>query len=83
MRKFARSWKFEEGRLHGHIARRTDGRWGVKVIEWRPCTGRRSVGRPPTRWTDDLVKVAGSSWMRAAQDRSSWRTLGEAYVVNQ
>jgi hypothetical protein len=29
---------------------------------------------------DNLVKVAGSRWMRAAQDRSSWRTLGEAYV---
>ncbi|CAH2238163.1 jg22091 [Pararge aegeria aegeria] len=20
----------------GHIARRTDGRWGLKVLEWRP-----------------------------------------------
>jgi hypothetical protein len=37
----------------GHIGRRTDGRWGGKVLEWRPRTGRRSVGRPPTRWTDD------------------------------
>lgn len=64
----------------GHIARRTDGRWGGKVLEWRPRTGRRSVGRPPTRWTDDLVKVAGSQWMQAAQDRSSWRSLGEAYT---
>ena len=64
----------------GHIARRTDGRWGGKVLEWRPRTGRRSVGRPPTRWTDDLVKVAGSRWMRAAQDRSLWRSLGEAYA---
>jgi hypothetical protein len=53
----------------GHIARRTDGRWGGKVLERRPRTGRRSVGRPPTKWTDDLVKV-----------RSSWKTLGEAYV---
>jgi hypothetical protein len=35
-----------------------------------PCEGS------PTRWTDDLVKVAGSRWMKAAQDRSSWRTLG-------
>ncbi|CAH2217224.1 jg22441, partial [Pararge aegeria aegeria] len=26
----------------GHIARRTDGRWGLKVLEWRPRTGRRS-----------------------------------------
>jgi exonuclease III len=64
----------------GHIARRTDGRWGGKVLEWRPRAGRRSVGRPPTRWTDDLSKVAGSRWMRAAQDRSLWRSLGEAYV---
>ncbi|KAJ8709615.1 hypothetical protein PYW08_009619 [Mythimna loreyi] len=64
----------------GHIARRTDGRCGGKVLEWRPRTGRRSVGRPPTRWTDDLVKVAGSRWMRTAQDRSLWRSLGEAYA---
>jgi hypothetical protein len=39
-----------------------------------------SWGGLPTRWTDDLVKVAGSRWMRAAQDRSSWRTLREAYI---
>jgi hypothetical protein len=64
----------------GHFARRTDGRWGGKVLEWRPRTGKRSVGRPSTRWTDDLVKGAGGRWMRATQDRSSWRTLGEAYV---
>ena len=64
----------------GHIARRTDGRWGRKVLEWRPRTGRRCVGRPPTRWTDDLVKVAGIRWMRVARDRSMWRHLGEAYV---
>ncbi|CAH2235105.1 jg7514 [Pararge aegeria aegeria] len=38
----------------GHIARRTDGRWGLKVLEWRPRTGKRSVGRPQTRWTDDI-----------------------------
>ncbi|CAH2244701.1 jg1356 [Pararge aegeria aegeria] len=33
----------------GHIARRTDGRWGSKVLEWRHRTGKRSVGWPPTR----------------------------------
>ncbi|KAI8437485.1 hypothetical protein MSG28_011804 [Choristoneura fumiferana] len=44
----------------GHIARRTDGRWCQEVLEWRPRTGRRAVGRPPTRWSDDLVKIAGS-----------------------
>ncbi|CAH2234465.1 jg1608 [Pararge aegeria aegeria] len=27
----------------GHIARRIDGRWGLKVLEWRPRTDKRSV----------------------------------------
>ncbi|KPJ20910.1 hypothetical protein RR48_00493 [Papilio machaon] len=60
--------------------RRTDERWGRKVLGWRPHTGRRSAGRPAARWTDDLFKVAGVSWMRVAQDRSSWQSLGEAYA---
>ncbi|CAH2227357.1 jg22836 [Pararge aegeria aegeria] len=44
----------------GHIARRTDRLWGSKVLEWRPRKGKSSVGRPPTRWTDDIKRVAGS-----------------------
>ncbi|CAH2260565.1 jg18265 [Pararge aegeria aegeria] len=42
----------------GHIARRTDGRWGLKVLEWRPRTSKRSVGRSLTRWIDDTRQVA-------------------------
>ncbi|CAH2237468.1 jg12801 [Pararge aegeria aegeria] len=38
----------------GHVCLRTDGRWGRRVLEWRPRIGKRSVGRPPARWTDDL-----------------------------
>ncbi|CAH2243395.1 jg5200 [Pararge aegeria aegeria] len=53
----------------GHIARRTDGRWGLKVLEWRLRIGNRSVGLLPTRWTDDIRRVAGSRWRQAAQDR--------------
>ncbi|CAH2243373.1 jg5178 [Pararge aegeria aegeria] len=30
----------------GHIVRRRDGRWGPKVLEWQPRTGKRSVGGP-------------------------------------
>ncbi|CAH2240885.1 jg9622 [Pararge aegeria aegeria] len=59
----------------GQIARRTDGRWGSKLLEWRPRTGKRSVGRPPTRWTDDIKRVAGSRWKQAAQDRRFWNSL--------
>ncbi|CAH2232405.1 jg20998 [Pararge aegeria aegeria] len=59
----------------GHIARRTDGLWGLKVLEWRPRTGKRSVGRPQTRWTDDIRREAGSRWRQAAKDRVLWNSL--------
>ncbi|PZC82838.1 hypothetical protein B5X24_HaOG209623 [Helicoverpa armigera] len=64
----------------GHIARRANGRWGRKVLEWRPHTSKRSVGRPPTRWTDDFIKVAGRRWMQVASNTYLWRSKGEAYV---
>ena len=64
----------------GHVCRRTDDRWSRKVLEWRPRVGKRRVGRPPARWTDDLKKVAGSGWMKKAGDRALWRSLGEAYL---
>ncbi|VVD05261.1 unnamed protein product [Leptidea sinapis] len=44
-----------------------------KVLEWRPRTGRRSVGMPPTRRTGYLVKIAGIH-------RPSWKSLGENFV---
>ncbi|CAG9114637.1 unnamed protein product [Plutella xylostella] len=53
----------------GHVARRADDRWSRKVLEWRPRVGKRRVGRPPTRWSDDLRKVAGSRWMQMAGER--------------
>ncbi|CAH2208223.1 jg23204 [Pararge aegeria aegeria] len=43
------------------IARKTDGCWGLKVLKWRSCTGKRSVGRPPTRWTDGISESLGAA----------------------
>jgi hypothetical protein len=45
----------------GHISRRTDNCWGKRVLEWRPHLGKRSVGRPEARWSDDLRRTAGRS----------------------
>lgn len=64
----------------GHICRRTDNRWGKRVLEWRPRLGKRSVGRPQARWSDDLRRTAGRNWMREAENRPKWRAIGEAYV---
>ncbi|CAH2246025.1 jg13374 [Pararge aegeria aegeria] len=50
------------GRAHSS---ENDGRWGLKELEWRPRTGKRSVGRP-TRWTDDIRRAARSRWRQAA-----------------
>lgn len=64
----------------GHVCRRTDNRWGKRVLEWRPRLGKRSVGRPQARWSDDLQRVAGRNWMGRAEDRAQWRAMGETYV---
>ncbi|CAH2232583.1 jg10144 [Pararge aegeria aegeria] len=40
------------------------------MLEWE-----RSVVRPPTRWTDDIKRVAGSRWIQAAQNRGIWNSL--------
>lgn len=63
----------------GHVARMTDGRWTRRLLEWRPRADRRSRGRPPTRWTDDIKRIE-SNWMQSAQDRRQWKILGEAYI---
>lgn len=64
----------------GHVARRTDGRWSKKLLEWRPRhEAYRSRGRPPTRWTDDIRKICGN-WIQMAQDRAEWQNKREAYV---
>jgi hypothetical protein len=53
----------------GHISRRTNNLWGKRVLEWRPRLGKRSVGRPQARWSDDLRRTASRCWMRVADDR--------------
>ncbi|KAI8430387.1 hypothetical protein MSG28_000676 [Choristoneura fumiferana] len=51
-----------------------------RISTVKPRIGKRSVGRPQTRWSDDLRRAAGKSWMRVAEDRAQWRATGEAYV---
>ncbi|KAG7307782.1 hypothetical protein JYU34_006375 [Plutella xylostella] len=68
-------------RWAGHLARREDGRWTKAVSEWWPREGRRPVGRPPTRWSDDIRRVTGPNWMSVAQDRGTWHNMEEAYTL--
>jgi len=63
----------------GHVARFKDDRWTIRILTWRPRADKRSRGRPPTRWSDDIKRIGGH-WMRTAQDRIQWSSLMEAYV---
>lgn len=67
-------------RWAGHLARQCDGRWTKAVTEWWSRDGRRYRGRPPARWSDDLVKVAGRQWLGLAQDRNKWREQEEIHT---
>lgn len=59
----------------------TDNRWTKRILEWRPRMDKRSRGRPPTRWSDDVKKIVGNwIWIHTAQDRDRWFKLEEAYI---
>jgi len=47
-----------------------------KIKRWKP-TSKRPIGRPKTRWDDDVLEDIRSinvgNWKKAAQDRDSWK----------
>lgn len=64
----------------GHISRRNRERWETKIEEWTPLEQKRKVGRPITRWRDELVKQFGIKWKQKAHNRKVWEGMGEAYA---
>ena len=62
------------------MARMEEGRGVHKVLVGKP-EGKRSLGRPRSRWEDninmDLPEVGRGygDWMELAQDRDRWRAL--------
>ena len=67
-------------RWAGHVARFKDNRWTKRTNDWSPYTGRRSRGRPPVRWRDDIINYETSVWQWRAQDRTYWRQRGEGFI---
>ena len=66
---------------------RTDGRWGARLLHWTP-DGKRSVGRPKTRWGDALDTFVSDrtqclrkgDWIIFAQDRDGWASLEQDFI---
>lgn len=61
------------------IARRNNGRWGHQVLEWKPHTKKRSVGRSALQ--DGLTtKVTESFWMRGTLEELLRRNFNEQWT---
>ena len=65
----------------GHVMRRDDNRWTVRLTEWIPRDGKRNKGRQRIRWVDELRKFAGLGWQRQTRDRQEWKRKREAFVL--
>ena len=71
----------------GHIARRTDGRWTRKMLDYQP-EGTRAQRRPVTRWETSLDSFvsrifgqdsATGSWKELARDSDSWKLMTDDF----
>ena len=65
----------------GHVMRREDNRWSLRVTDWIPREGKRSRGRQKVRWADEIKKFAGTAWPQLVHDRGCWRSMGEAFAL--
>jgi hypothetical protein len=66
----------QKWRWAGHIARITDKRWTNETTKWPGPLGKRRVGRPKARWSDDIIAVAGPTGLitlRTEKNGKTWR----------
>jgi len=51
-----------------------------KIKRWKPMS-KRPIGRPETRWEDDVLEgiksINISNWKKVAQNRVSWKNVVE------
>jgi hypothetical protein len=51
-----------------------------KIKRWKPMS-KRPIGRPKTRWEDDVLEdkkiIKISNWKKVAQNRDSWKKVVE------
>jgi len=72
-------------RWAGHVARMEERRGVYRALVRKP-EGKRPLGRPKSRWEDNIkidlqeVVCGGMDWIDVAQDRDRWRALVNAVM---
>ena len=70
-------------RWAGHVARMEEGRSAFKILTGKP-TGKKPLGRPSSRWEDNIrmdreeIGSSAGNWIDSAQNRNYWRALVNA-----
>ena len=83
MTDIIRSIRESKHRWAGHVARRRDNRWTIRITEWIPRGNKRPRGRPRTRWCDDLIQYVGPTWSHIARDRKLWQACREGFLLRE
>jgi len=64
----------------GHVERVAEDNNVPKIKRWKPIF-KRPIGRPKTRWEDDVVEdiknINRGNWKKVAQNRDSWKKVAE------
>jgi len=64
----------------GHVERMAEDNIVHKIKRWKPVS-KRQIGRPKTRWEDDVLEdiksINISNWKKVAQNRDSWKKVVE------
>jgi hypothetical protein len=47
-----------------------------KIKRWKPMS-KRPIGRPKTRWEEDIKSMNIRNWKKVAQNRDSWKKAVE------
>ena len=72
----------EKQRLNwlGHVEGMAEDNIVQKIKRWKPMA-KRAIGRPKTRWEDDVLEDIKSinivNWKKVAQNRDSWKKVVE------
>jgi hypothetical protein len=64
----------------GHVERVAEDNNVQKITRWKPMC-KRPIGRPKTRWEDDVLEDIKSmnvrNWKKVVQNRDSWKKVVE------